>query len=271
MGLTFAKSNRPACRNCPSHTLPAALLFAVWLSGCNNTCFTFTSNPPTGTVGVKASDPRPTCTLAKANGAVRLTVLTVPTCSSCSDSGRIRHIFVSIRDIGIHPSPTADDDSPDWQELLPPRLARQPLQLDLVRGTTDRSARGLVREMVTIPAGIYRRLRLRVVPNQPATDEQLPEENPCGRGSSSCIVMADGRIQPLRLDGGSSQILITLDRIEGASLLIPPDTDSDLVIELKLVWSWFASADEGMRLLPMLTGGAKAGRMGFDELGTAED
>jgi hypothetical protein len=271
MGLTFAENNRPACRSCRSHAFPAALLFAIWLSGCNNTCFTFTSNPPTGTIGVKASDPRPTCTLAKANGAVRLTVLTNPMCSSCSDSGRIRHIFVSIRDIGIHPSPTADDDSPDWQELLPPGLVKQPLQIDLVRGTTDRSVREPLREIATIPAGIYRQLRLRVAPNQPATDERLPEESPCGRGSSSCIVMADGRIQPLPLEGGSSQIRITLDRIEGASLLIPPDTDSDLVIELKLVWSWFASADEGMRLLPVLTGAAKAGRIGFDELGTADD
>ena len=270
MGVTFAENKRPACRNCQGYAFFAALLFAIWLSGCNNTCFTFTSNLPTGTLGIKASDPRPTCTLAKANGAVRLTVLTVPMCSSCSDSGRIRHIFVSIRDIGIHPSPTADDDSPDWQELLPPGLARQPLQLDLVRGTRDPSGRVLLREMVTIPAGIYHQLRLRVAPNQPATDERLPEESPCGR-SSSCIGMADGRIEPLPLDGGSSQIRIRLDRIGGASFLIPPDTDSDLVIELKLVWSWFASADEGIRLLPMLTGAAKAGRIGFDELGSADD
>ncbi len=29
------------------------------------------------------------------------------------------------------------------------------------------------------------------------------------------------------------------DRIEGGSLLIAPDTDADLIIELKLVWAWF--------------------------------
>ncbi len=61
------------------------------------------------------------------------------------------------------------------------------------------------------------------------------------------------------------------DRIEGASLFIPPDTDTDLVIELKLVLAWFSSADEGVRLLPALTGSAKVGRVEFDELGTPED
>ena len=269
MGLTFAENNRPPCRHCWSLAFPAALLFAVWLTGCNNACFTFTSNPPTGTIGIKASDAKPTCTLTT-SGVVRLTVPTVPMCSSCSDAGRIRHIFVGIQGIGVHPSPIADDDSPDWQELLSPGLVEQPLQVDLVRGTADRSAQEPLREIVTIPAGIYRRLRLRFAPIQPATDGRLPE-NPCGSGRFNCIVMADGRIQRLQLDGGSSQIRITSDRIEGASLLIPPDTDSDLVIELKLVWAWLASADEGMRLLPTLTGAAKLGRMEFDELGTAED
>jgi Domain of unknown function (DUF4382) len=270
MALTFAENNRPPCHNCWSLAFPVALLFAVWLTGCNNACFTFTSNPPTGTIGINASDPSPTCTLAKANGTVRLTVLTVPMCGSCSDAGRIRHIFLSIRDIGVHPSPIADDDSPDWQELLSPGLVKQPRQVDLVRGTADRSAREPLREIVTIPAGIYRRLRLRFVPNQPATDGRLPE-NPCGSGRFNCIVMADGHIEPLQLDGGSSHLRITSDRIEGASLLIPPDTDIDLVIELKLVWEWFSSADEGMRFLPTLAGAAKLGRMESDELGTAED
>jgi hypothetical protein len=123
---------------------------------------------------------------------------------------------------------------------------------------------------VAIPAGIYRQVRLRFVPNQLQTDDRLPEEDACGNGVFS-DVMTDGRIQPLQLDGGSPEIRITSDRIEGGSLLIPPDTDTDLVIELKPVWGWFSSADEGVRLLPVLTGSAKVGRIEFDELGTPAD
>ncbi len=84
MGLTFAENARPLCRNSWNIPFHVALLLAVWLTGCNNTCFTFTSNPPTSTIGIKASDPSPSCTLAKANGAIRVQMGTEPACSSCA-------------------------------------------------------------------------------------------------------------------------------------------------------------------------------------------
>jgi len=270
MGVIFAENTRSRCRNCWSFAFPAALLFAVWLTGCNNTCFTFTSNPPTGTIGIKASDPSPTCTLTKTNVAVRVEVHTNPECASRSGSSRVQHIFVSIRSIEVNPSTTADDDSADWQELAP-QLAEQPLQVDLVRGPADGRAREPWGEIVAVPAGIYRQVRLRFVPNQPATNDRLPEKNACDSVGFNCVVMADGRIQSLLLDGGSSEVRIMSDRIEGASLFVPPDTNTDLIIELKPVWTWYSSADGGLRLLPALSGSAKVGRVQFGELGTPED
>jgi len=269
MGLTFAENHPPLCRTCWKLGFHAVLLFALWLTGCNNTCFTFTSNPPTGTIGIKVSDPKPTCTLTTGS-AVRLAVQTVPMCNSCSESGRIQHIFVSIRSIDVHPSLTADDDSPGWQELAP-QLAKQPLQVDLVRDTADASERESLGEIVTVPSGIYRQLRVRFVPNQPMTEDRLPEKNACASVGFNCVVKADGHVQPLQLDGRSPDLRIMSDRIGGGSLVIPPDTDNDLVIELKPVWAWFSSADEGVRLLPVLTGSAEVDRIEFDELGTPED
>jgi hypothetical protein len=271
MGLTFAEYTRQLCLNFWDLPLCAALLFAVWLTGCNNSCFTFTSNPPTGTIGITVGDPKPTCTLTT-RVAVRLAVQTVPMCIiSCSESARIEHIFVSMRGIEVHPSMTADNDSSDWQELLPPGLVNEPLQVDLVGGTSDWGAREPLGEIVTIPAGIYRQVRLRFTPNQPMPDDRLPGRNACGSVGFNCIVMADGRIQPLVLDSGSPELRIMSDRIAGGSLFLPPDTESDLVIELKPVWAWFSSADQGLRLFPALTGIAKVGRIAFDELGTPED
>jgi hypothetical protein len=55
------------------------------------------------------------------------------------------------------------------------------------------------------------------------------------------------------LDGGSPQLSIMSDRIEGSSLLLPPDTDADVVIELTV----FLSSDEDVRLLPVVTRSAK--------------
>jgi hypothetical protein len=59
------------------------------------------------------------------------------------------------------------------------------------------------------------------------------------------------------LDGGSPQLSIMSDRIEGGSLLLPPDTDADVVIELKPVRAVFLSSDEDVRLLPVVIRSAK--------------
>src|SRR5712692_5578316 len=130
MRLTFAENTRPLCHNCWNLPFCPMLLFAVWLTACNNTCFTFTSNPPTGTIGIKASDPSPSCTLAKANGAIRVQIATEPACSSCAGFGKVRRVFVSIRGIEVHPGMAGDEDPADWQKLAP-QLVKQPLQVDL--------------------------------------------------------------------------------------------------------------------------------------------
>jgi hypothetical protein len=59
MGLTFAENAQPICRHCWNLRFRVVLLFVVGLTGCNSACFTFTSNPPTGTIGIKAGDPSP--------------------------------------------------------------------------------------------------------------------------------------------------------------------------------------------------------------------
>jgi hypothetical protein len=59
------------------------------------------------------------------------------------------------------------------------------------------------------------------------------------------------------LDGGSPQLSIMPERIEGGSLLLPPDTDADVVIELKPVRAVFLSSDEDVRLLPVVIRSAK--------------
>ena len=174
MGLILLEKTRPVCRKCWNLLARFALLLVVGLTGCN-TCFTFNSNPSIGTIGIKASDPSSTCTLGKANGAVRLELETEPLCNRCNGPGQVQHIFVSILGLQINPSATADDDSPDWQELLPPELVTKPLQVDLARGQADLGFRESLGEIAPFPAGIYRQVRLRFVPNQPATDDRLPK------------------------------------------------------------------------------------------------
>jgi len=259
MAQTFAENARSRRPGVCVLLFCASTLFGTSLAGCNDTCFTFTSNPPTGTINVKAGDPKPACTLTRANGAVRLVMQTIPICSSCSESARIRHVFLSIQGIDIHASSTADDDSSDWQELAP-QLAKQPLQVDLMSGRADQDTREPLGEIVAVPAGTYRQLRVRFVGAWPATDE-VTGEIACGDAGFNCVVTEDGTIQPLRFDTASPELRITSETIVDGLFLVFPDVAGDLVIEIKPVWSWFASADGGVRLLPALTGNAKLERV----------
>jgi hypothetical protein len=52
MALTLAKNNRACCSHVSRFLLLAVPLFGISLTGCNNTCFLFTSNPPTGTINM---------------------------------------------------------------------------------------------------------------------------------------------------------------------------------------------------------------------------
>ncbi len=255
MAFTFAKkvqSYRGGFWQC---LLLAALCAEISLTGCANTCFTFTSNPPTGIINIKVSDPHPACTLTTAKGAVRILTEAGSLCSSCLGSHQLRHIFVSLRGIGVHPSDGADDASRDWWELMP-QLASQPRQVDLMGGAEGLSARLPLGDSVTVPAGAYRRVRLQFVPNQPTADEALPEQNACHGAGFNCVVLEDGRIQPLLLDSVAPELRITSEKIAGGSLLVLPDTTSNLVLDFRVSLALSSPEGQGVRVLPALSSAA---------------
>ncbi len=265
MALPLAKNSRAGCKHVGKLLLLVLPLFGISLTGCNNACFSATSNPPTGTVNIKAGDPTPTCALTTANGAVRVLTHTVSTCTLCSTSSRIAHIFVSLRGIEIHPSAIADDAAADWQELMP-LLESHPLQFDLVSAPASRGALVSLGEGVKIPAGAYRQVRLRLVPNQPSSEDPVPERNACGVAGFNCVVSEDGRTYPLLFDGAAPEFRLTSEGIAGGALLISPDSNSDLVIDFHVVWALSSFAGEGVRLLPLLIGSASVERRPVEAL-----
>lgn len=259
MALTLARNTPARCRrNSWNSLLPTLSLFGISLAGCNNTCFIATSNPPTGTINVKVSNPPPTCMLSKATGAVRVATHT-SACSFCSASSRIQHVFVTLRGIEVHPDLIADDTSPDWQELLP-HLAGPPRQIDLMAGADSPGARQSLAEAASVPAGTYRQLRMRFFANQLVSDQELPERNACGAVGFHCVVLEDGRIQSLPFDGPAPELRITSDRIAGGSLLIIPDSNSNIVLEFNVSWSLSSPDRQSVRLLPALTASASLER-----------
>jgi len=262
MRPNFAGNFPQFCCQWQKALFPILLVVAVWPSGCNNTCFTFISNPSSGTLKIVAGDANRACKLTPVSGTVRLVVQTIPRCTSCPESSRIRHIFVSIRGIDVHESLMPDDGSPDWQELAP-QLANRPLQIDLLSPIGTQITEGPLQEIATIPAGVYRQVRVRFADDALASN-RLQGESGCAGVGSNCVVMADNTVRPLLFDTASPELRITTERIPAASLVILPDIDTDLVIELKPVWTFPGRGD--MRLFPMLIGSAKVNRTEVREL-----
>src|SRR5271156_4195679 len=140
-----------ASRTC----LLATLFFCLSFFGCNNYCFVFVSNP-----GGSISSSTPSCQLNSSTGTVRLRINASPTARTEATPTSIQHIFVTLRGIEAIASALADDDSPDWKELAP-KLATQPVQLDLLARDAYSCARSTF-EDVAVPVDAYRQVRLRL-------------------------------------------------------------------------------------------------------------
>jgi len=225
---------------------------SVWLalSGCNNTCVLFTSNPPTGKLEIVVTDAKPTCTLTTVKGTVLVEIGSSPMPSPSQDSSSAQHIFVTLRGIEAHPSMAAGDDSPDWQQLAP-QLARHPLQVDLMERVSPCAASPSVES--DVPAGVYRQIRVRLVPNQPAQGEQVPDVNACGRVGFNCVVRADGSTHPLVLDGAAPEVRIASEQVDGGSLFILPDTVNAVSIKFNANLLPAFPASDAVRLVSALT------------------
>lgn len=226
--------------------LSTVVLFCLIAPACGNTCFIFVSNPSGGTIAVGTS----TCKLSTANGtiSVQLTASLLPT---TAQSPSIQHIFITLRGIQSHPSTTAEDDSADWQELVP-ILKQQPLQVDLMERNDDSRSANLVRETV-IPAGTYRQLRMLLVPDEPALDGPLPEKNDCGRTGFNCIIFTNGAIRSLVLDEGRPQIPITSEQINGGFFQVLPSSNTKLAIEFSPRSSMALPMGQAMHFNPVFT------------------
>lgn len=245
MALIFVRNIR-----LPSHKtwmLLVLLLFSfgISLTGCNEACFSFTSNPPNGNIMIKAGDPKPTCTLTVAKANVRVVTHTVSTCTSCSLSNQVRQIVVNLIGVALHPGAIADNTSPDWQELLP-GTAPHGLQLDFARDSSGLQAVG---QPVSIPAATYRQLRLRFSASSASARDVKLERDRCGDAGPNCVVMGDGRVLPLLLGGAEPELRLTPEK----EFVFPSDSSSDLTVEFGIAWLLSPSEGQGARLLPALT------------------
>src|SRR5262249_12051670 len=82
---------------------------------------------------------------------------------------------------------------------------------------------------------------------------------PCGETYHNCMVMADGRIDPLGWSA-DPDVLIAADTAPNGALLVPPGAKTDLLLSLELSQMLYSSGAEPLKPRIVLAGRAAAGR-----------
>jgi Domain of unknown function (DUF4382) len=224
------------------------LILPLALIGCDtNSCILIVSNPGSG--GGTISGNGPNCSLNSMTVSMRMASSLPPLAPE--GQPRIQHVFVTLRGIDANPSATADENSPNWQELAP-TLAKEPIQLDLLARPAD-SCEANISARVSVPANAYRQLRLRLSSNQLDASDAVLQQNSCGSAAFNCVVTSDGNIKPLVLDRDLSQIQVPSAQITTGLFRILPDSPLNLKIEFNPQSSHFIPTDSAVQLVPVFT------------------
>jgi hypothetical protein len=224
------------------------LILPLALIGCDtNSCILIVSDP--GGSGGTISGNGPNCSLNATTVSMQIASSLPP--PAPEGQPRIQHVFVTLRGIDANPSATADENSPDWQELAP-NLSKEPIQLDLLSRSGD-SCDANISARVSVPANAYRQLRLRLSSNQLDASDPVLQQNSCGSAAFNCAVTSDGNIKPLVLDRDLSEIQVPSAQITTGLFRILSDSPLNLKIEFNPQSSHFIPTDASVRLVPVFT------------------
>ena len=173
--------------------------------------------------------------------------------SEAPTSPNLRHLFIALRGIDANPDAIASEDSPDWHELAP-ELASDPIQIDLMTiSLSGASCASSLTRKVIVRAEEYRRIRLRLVSDQPAAADPLPKHNECGSRSFNCVVDTSGYTHALALKDGERSLLISSDHIADGFFSVLPDTETRLSIVFDPYSSLATSVGDAVEVSPVLS------------------
>lgn len=227
----------------------SCLLLCFLLIGCGDTCFVVIGIFPNTT---SITNP-PTCKLGAGNGTITVGINSVRPSPGAPISPNLQHVLITLRGIEANPNSVAAQDSPEWQELAP-QLATNPVQIDLmataISGVSCTSR--LTRES-TVPASVYRQIRLRLVSDNGEPGETLSLHNECSGSGFNCVVDANGHEHALALENGARDLLITSDRITAGSFNVLPDTSTNLSIVFDPYSSLAAAAGDAVQIMPVFS------------------
>jgi hypothetical protein len=238
------------------------VVLSLGLIRCDNTCVLIVSNPG-GSIGTVSGN-GPSCSLNTTSGTATVRIAGHATAAgdgasriagralrAGDEASRIQHVFLTLRGVEANASGVADDESPDWQELAP-KLAAQPVQVDLFAAGGDSCAAGGF-ESAAVRADAYRQIRLRLAPNETGSTEPILEQNSCGSAGFNCIVTSDGDIRPLVLARDALEIQVTPEHIAGGFFRIVSEAPVNLEIDFDTKASQFIPTEGVVQMVPVFT------------------
>jgi hypothetical protein len=145
----------------------------------------------------------------------------------------------------------SSQNAPEWLELAP-EFETQPRRFDLI---DDSNAETLVQDR-TIPAGNFRELRLQFDLGESHGAAELVHDNVCGAAGWNCIVLSDGRVEPVRFPGELAELRIPLSDDPGGELVLLPEEAVELRLSLLLEQVLGSSGGGGLKIENRLVGRA---------------
>jgi hypothetical protein len=229
-----------------------AILLCCALPGCGGDYCIVGIFSPGGTTNLN-----PTCPPSKPTGNVTLTFGS-PTASE-SAPVRTPHLFVTLRGVDALATPVPGEDAAVWQELAP-ELTDRPVQVELTAPDAGFCESGPLGS-ADVPVGVYRQLRLRLVPNPPAgtaADAPALDESACGANVFSCLILPGATAQPLAW-ADSADVVISSDRIADGFIRVLPETSVHVSISLDPRSSLALPEGAALRFLPSFSASARSG------------
>lgn len=161
---------------------------------------------------------------------------------------------MNLSGIDFHASAEAAGELSSWQPLLP-EPGKRPTQVEFLSERTNALA-SESKDELAIPAGSYDLVRLRITRDQTDVDGKfLPGK--CGEAGANCVIMADGQFARLVFEADTLEFHLTSEATVGGSLFVMPNTDNELLIELKAVLSMTEHLGEATRSFVILPGRAQ--------------
>lgn len=183
-------------------------------------------------------------------GMVNLTVSDPSTCSA--PQGPYNNVYVTIADVKIHQSASAQPADAGWVDLTPNLT---PTQVDLLGIANNNCFLASLGANVALTAGSYQQIRIILLDNSQASKVS---NNKCGSGAANCVVLASNpnNPQPIQLSSESQTgIKISSGQLAGGQFTIGAGESKDLNIDFNACQSIVIQGNGGYRLKPVLHAG----------------